>query len=34
VILAKLADVPRLYFTWDPLIAAVFAYADASRTTQ
>ncbi len=32
VFLADLADVPGLYFTWDPLIAAVFAHADAHRS--
>lgn len=31
VFLASPAELPELYFTWDPLIAAVFAYAEANR---
>ena len=29
--LAAIEDVADLYFTWDPLMAAVFAYADAEK---
>ena len=29
--LAAIEDVADLYFTWDPLMAAVFAYADAQK---
>ena len=32
VFFAAPVDLPDLYFTWDPLIASVFAYAAANRT--